>query len=83
MPHMITEKKLINLISKSLKIDSKKLSINSKINEIEEWDSLGHLAVFFSIDKETNGKASKIKKLADSKSIKNIFDQLKKNKLAK
>jgi len=80
---MITEKKLINLISKSLKINTKKLSINSKINEIEEWDSLGHLAVFFSIDKETKGKASKIKKLAESQNIKNIFDLLKKNKLAK
>lgn len=79
---MITEKKLINLVSKALKIQAKKLSINSRIDEIEEWDSLGHLAVFFSIDKETKGKASKIKKLAESKSIKHIFDQLKKNKLA-
>ena len=79
---MITEKKLINLIARSLKIDSKKLSLKTKIDEIEEWDSLGHLAVFFSIDKETKGKASKIKKLAESKSIEHIFDQLKKNKLA-
>lgn len=79
---MITEDKLLKLISKSLKISTSNISIKSKINEIEEWDSLGHVTVMFAIDKETKGKASKISALNNSKSIKDIYSLLKKNNLA-
>lgn len=80
---MLTEKILIKLIADSLKISKKKLTINSKIKDIEEWDSLGHLSVFFAIDKKTKGAASKIKYLNETKSIKEIHELLKKNKLSK
>ena len=80
---MLTETTLIKLIAESLKIPQKKLTINSKIEDIEEWDSLGHLSIFFAIDKKTKGAASKIKQLNDSKSIKDIHALLKKNKLSK
>jgi len=80
---MLTEQTLIKLIASCLKISQKKLTINSKIIDIEEWDSLGHLAIFFAIDKKTKGAASKIKKLNDSKNIKDIHKLLKQNKLAK
>ena len=79
---MIDQSELINIISKSLNLSKDKVDISVSSESLEEWDSLGHLAVFFSIDKETKGKASKIKKLAESKNIKQIFDQLKKQKLA-
>ena len=80
---MLTEKTLIKIIAECLKISQKKLTIKSKIKDIEEWDSLGHLSIFFAIDKKTNGAASKIKNLNDSKSIKEIHELLKKNKLSK
>ena len=57
---MITEDKLLKLISKSLKISTSNISIKSKINEIEEWDSLGHVTVMFAIDKETKAKLQNI-----------------------
>tara|TARA_B110000503_G_C7004310_1_gene352893 strand:- start:133 stop:375 length:243 start_codon:yes stop_codon:yes gene_type:complete len=79
---MITENKLIKLITKSLKISSDEITINSKVNEIEEWDSLGHVTIMFAIDKETKGKASKIVALNEAQSIKGIYTLLKKNNLA-
>ena len=80
---MITEKKLINLISKSLKIDSKKLSINSNINEIEEWDSLGQLNILSKLDVILDGKTAKIKKLSECYSVNSIYKLLIKHKLLK
>lgn len=79
---MITENKLIKLITKSLKISSDEVTINSKVNEIEEWDSLGHVTIMFAIDKETKGKASKIDALNEAQNVKGIYTLLKKNNLA-
>ena len=79
---MLSEDKLIKLITKSLKISQNDISIDSKISQIEEWDSLGHVTVMFAIDKETKGKASKIAALNKSQSIKDIYKTLKKNNLA-
>jgi len=57
--------------------------MNLKVGEIEEWDSLGHLEVLIKIDKETKGKATKIKNLSSADSVEKIFEILKKNKLLK
>ena len=57
--------------------------MSSKVGDIEEWDSLGHLEILTKIDKETKGKAGKIKNLSSSQSLKEIFEILKKNKLIK
>ena len=54
---MLTEKKVISIISKSLKT---KITINSNTNNIESWDSIGHLEILASLDKLSKGKISKI-----------------------
>ncbi len=80
---MLNKEKLFNLLSKTLKVPKKKISMNLKVGEIEEWDSLGHLEVLIKIDKETKGKATKIKNLSSADSVEKIFEILKKNKLLK
>ena len=80
---MLDEKKLFTLISKALKISKKKIKMSLKVGDIEEWDSLGHLEILIKIDKETNGKSSKIKNLSSCASVKKIFENLKKNRLLK
>ena len=64
------ENELIQLIKKSLKT-KQKIDINSKSNNIEEWDSIGHLILLSNLDKKLKGATS------------NIADILKKNKLIK
>lgn len=71
----MTEKKLFELIGNSLELDS--ISIDDSMETIESWDSLSHLDILVSIDKETGGKASKIKNLSVSLSVKQIRDTLK------
>jgi len=79
---MINEEKLKNLISKVLKVKKEKITLNSGINNIEQWDSLAHLSVLTEIDNLTKGKASKIKGLSNATTVKQILKLLKNSKLA-
>lgn len=80
---MLDKQELFILISKALKIPKKKINLNLKVGDIEEWDSLGQLEILIKIDKQTNGKAGKIKNLSECESVKKIYECLKKNKLLK
>jgi acyl carrier protein len=79
---MINEKKLKNIIAKILVIKSEKITLNSGMNNIEQWDSLAHLSILSEIDKLTKGKASKIKGLSNSTTVKEILKLLKSKRLA-
>ena len=80
---MLNKDKFLGLISKALKVPKSKIKMSLKVGEIEEWDSLGHLEILTKIDKETKGKAGKIKNLSASQSLNQIYENLKKNKLIK
>ena len=80
---MIIQSKLLDLISKSLNVSRDKIDISTNSESLEEWDSLGHLTILSAIDKATDGKASEIETLSSCSSVKEIFENLKKNNLAK
>ena len=74
------EKKLIKLVEKTLNLKSKRVNLNSKIGDFTEWDSLGHLNIYFElqksfkidIDLEVASKARSVKDwLTIIKNIKN------------
>jgi acyl carrier protein len=79
---MINEVKLKSLISKILKVKKEKITLNSGINNLEQWDSLAHLSILTEIDNFTRGKASKIRGLSNATTVKEILKLLKKSKLA-
>lgn len=76
------KKKLKNLISKILKVKKDKITLNTGINNLEQWDSLAHLSILTEIDNLSKGKASKIKGLSNANTVKEILKLLKNNKLA-
>ena len=78
----MTEKELFRLIKVSLKT-SKKINIKSSSKNIEEWDSLGQLAILTTLDKKFKNKSSKLSKLATVENLKDIVSILKKAKLLK
>lgn len=71
---------LFTLISIALDSD-KEIDTSSSMENIVEWDSLGHLSILTSLDKATEGKASSIPKLGDVKSVKEIISILVEEKL--
>ena len=79
----MNQKSFLNIIAKSLGVKSQKISINLKFNEIEEWDSISHLTMLSLLDKATKGKSAKIKGLGTEKSVKKLWEILKKKGLTK
>ena len=59
-----------------------KITLNTGINNLEQWDSLAHLSILTEIDNLSKGKASKIKGLSNANTVKEILKLLKNNKLA-
>jgi len=77
----ITEETILDIIRNALKLKEKRLTVNSTMQDIEEWDSLGHLSILVALDKFFDGKAGGIKELAGADSIQKITQILKENSL--
>ena len=64
-----TQKVVIDIILKTLKIKKKDIKLNTAIGSIPEWDSLAHLNIFMNISKKFKNidisKASKAKSVKD------------------
>ena len=51
------------------------------MDNLDEWDSLGHLSILSAIDQELDGKASKLSALAGATSVSSIIIILEENNL--
>ena len=49
---MSNKEKYQNIFIKSLSIDNKKFNEKIKYNEIEEWDSIGHMTLVAALEEE-------------------------------
>tara|TARA_B100000795_G_scaffold243462_1_gene207390 strand:+ start:777 stop:1025 length:249 start_codon:yes stop_codon:yes gene_type:complete len=76
----ITKKDLISLITNALEAENQ-ITGESSMDNIPEWDSLGHLSVLTSLDLVTDGKASAISELGDATSVNAIINILKNENL--
>ena len=79
---MLNKKKLFEVIAKALEIPVNQISIESSSVNIENWDSLGHLSILTSLEKESK-EISSINDLVNAYSVKSIVDILTKNKYLK
>tara|TARA_B110000259_G_C13746966_1_gene294872 strand:+ start:28 stop:267 length:240 start_codon:yes stop_codon:yes gene_type:complete len=76
---MISEQKVINIVSEVLELENGKITSLSSSENTEQWDSLNHLGILISLDKLLDGQAAKIPELATATSIKEIVTLLNKN----
>ena len=72
---------ILEIISKALEVDNKKIDFYSSVENVDEWDSLGHLSILVSLDKKFNGNLASIKEMASVDSVKSIFKILENNNL--
>ena len=68
--------KLLEIISEATETEFKEININSSMDNLDGWDSLGHLLIISKLDEITDGKASEINTLADCKSVKDLIESL-------
>jgi len=72
---------VVKIIARALEINNDKLVYTSHMDEIDEWDSLGHLSILMQLDEDFKGKVSGLKSLAEAKSVSEICDILLEAKL--
>ena len=74
------ETKIINKLSKILKVKKEILIKKDDFSLLENWDSLIHLEIITEIDQTLNNKLSKIKNADQLTSLKKILNLVKKYK---
>lgn len=75
----MTETEILEIIAKALNVDINSLSVDSSADNIDEWDSLGHLGVLVALDKAFDGKLAGLAEMASADSINKIIQILKRN----
>lgn len=75
----MTKNDLLELVALALDLDE--VDESASMNNLDDWDSLGHLSILTSLDKKLQGKASSISGLASATSISSIITLLKDNNL--
>jgi hypothetical protein len=79
--NVISEIKLCELINGALELEIGKVDVGSSSENIDAWDSLGHLSILATLDRYLDGKAASLTELASATSVKNILIVLKHNSL--
>lgn len=67
-----------SIISNHIKIETKKIDINSKSSDFAQWDSLAQVNIILDIEKNTKKKIA-ASKMGDLTSVKSIIDYLNNN----
>jgi|TARA_B110000977_G_C11060799_1_gene485898 acyl carrier protein len=65
---------LFKIISEALGSDLSEISIESTSNDIDEWDSLGHLSILQELDIKYNDITERVPELASVSTVKEIID---------
>ena len=58
-----------------------KITFDSSVKNVEEWDSLGHLSILVALDKRFGGKVANIREMSSADSVNKIIQLLKDNSL--
>ena len=69
---------VIDIVSNILNIKKSKITENSGINTIEQWDSLKHMQIISSIEEEYKIEFSE-QELINSNNVKKLINSIKKN----
>ena len=68
------EQEIFNVIAKALNIDASQINIETSSNDLEEWDSLGHLSLLMELDNNFDTVSEKAPQLASASTVKEIVD---------
>ncbi len=73
------KEQLIKIISDAL--ENEDVDLNSNMENITEWDSLGQLGILSALDKATKGEINNHREFNTVTSVKEILDLLEKNNI--
>ena len=73
------EKEILKTIAKALDVDASQINIDTNSNDLEEWDSLGHLSLLMELDNNFDSVSEKAPQLASASTVKEIVDAVIEN----
>jgi acyl carrier protein len=77
----ISDADLFAILGKALDTDPSAFTLQTRAEEIPEWDSMGHLSILVALDTRLGGKVAQIEEMASANSVEAIRDLLKRNQL--
>ena len=81
MKKKVSEKDILKIIGKILKVNHNSLLKIDNYSKIKSWDSLAQLDIISALDKKLGGQIGKVKNIAEIKSIKKQISILRKKSL--
>lgn len=75
----MTENEFLVCVAEALELELEQISLDTTAEDLEVWDSLGHLTILFALDKASGGKASKIDGLSNMTNLSDIYQALSVN----
>lgn len=72
----MTQAEFLEAIAFALEVDKSIVTMDLKIDDIPEWDSLGQLTILTHLDDITGGKASEVDSLGLKESLDEIWQAL-------
>ena len=76
-----TEQDVLSSIEQALEIPSKSVGLDAIAEDVEGWDSIGHLSILMALDKLFEGKVAGISEIGEADSIPKILNALRKHSL--
>tara|TARA_A100000164_G_C21514639_1_gene588644 strand:- start:4 stop:231 length:228 start_codon:yes stop_codon:yes gene_type:complete len=73
----MTEEKFFEIVSSALEVNASELNLETKMYDIESWDSLGQLAILTALSESTGDKTSEIDGLGSMIVLSDIFNAVK------
>ena len=77
----MTLQELLRIAEDALALDEGSLSLESSSENIEDWDSLGHITILGALDDVTEGKSADIVDLTQATSMSEIANLLEEHGL--
>ena len=73
------EARLFEIVAEALELEVENVSLDTSTENVEEWDSLGHITILSALDDETGGETSELPDLTQAVSVRELLEVLKAN----
>ena len=75
----MNQEEFLSTIAEALDLEA--ITMDGSQENIEEWDSLGHLSILSALDAKLGGEAAKLNELSKANSVKDLYNHLSKKNL--
>ena len=76
-----SEQDVLTAIESALELDSRSINMEAVSEDVEGWDSLGHLSILAALDSLFEGRVTEIDEIATADSVPKILVALRQHSL--